>query len=38
MLDQLRAEGFSVNQVEGPTLKRQLRELCVASHAQRSAE
>jgi hypothetical protein len=38
VLDRLRAEGFSVSQVEGPALKRQLRELCVASHAQRAQE
>jgi hypothetical protein len=28
---QLKAEGYSVQQLEGPLLMRQLRELCVAS-------
>jgi hypothetical protein len=33
ILDRLRAEGFSLSQVEGPVLKRQLRELCTTSRA-----
>ncbi|MBA4013581.1 MAG: hypothetical protein C0481_17095 [Phenylobacterium sp.] len=33
VLDRLRAEGFSLTQVEGPMLKRQLRELCTTSRA-----
>lgn len=28
---QLKAEGYGVQQLEGPTLMRQLRELCIAS-------
>jgi hypothetical protein len=28
---QLKAEGFSLSQLEGPSLARQLRELCAAS-------
>jgi hypothetical protein len=28
---QLKAEGYSGHQIEGPTLVRQLRELCLAS-------
>lgn len=28
---QLKAEGYSLGQLEGPSLMRQLRELCIAS-------
>lgn len=35
VIDRLRAEGFSVIQIEGPLLRRQLRELCAASRAER---
>ena len=33
VLDRLRAEGFSVIQIEGPLLKRQIRDLCATSRA-----
>jgi hypothetical protein len=29
--DQLKTEGYGTQQLEGPTLMRQLRDLCVAS-------
>ena len=29
--EQLKRERFSVSQLEGPSLRRQLRELCIAS-------
>lgn len=31
VVDRLRVEGFSVTQIEGPLLKRQIRDLCAAS-------
>jgi len=33
VIDRLRVEGFSVTQIEGPLLKRQIRDLCAASRA-----
>jgi hypothetical protein len=35
---QLKAEGYAVLQLEGPTLLRQLRELCAASMKSNRAE
>jgi hypothetical protein len=34
---QLRAEGYSLGQLEGPSLARQLREICTASRRARDA-
>ena len=33
VMDQLKAEGFSVSQIEGRSLRRQLQALCQAAHA-----
>ena len=34
---QLRTEGYAINQIEGPTLVKQIRDLCVAAKAGRDA-
>lgn len=35
---QLKAEGYAVQQLEGPSLMRQLRELCIASRKVEDAQ
>jgi hypothetical protein len=35
---QLKTEGYSVEQLSGPALLRQLRELCTASHSAAAPE
>ena len=35
---QLKAEGYAIQQMEGPSLMKQLRELCTASRAAKEAE
>ena len=34
----LKAEGFTLNQMEGPSLMRQLRDLCIAARQDRPPE
>ena len=35
---QLKVEGFALHQIEGPTLMKQLRDLCIASRRDKEPE